>query len=913
MTFAVTTAGHTGERVPVRAWLVASSADVGDDGTTLALPGEDGRVVTGGGPWRAAPPRSTVLAALVGNGEYPDLFFSSNLRDHVDPARFAVPWWYRTLFTLPGGTSGTTAAGHGGAGPGGAGPSGAGGAAGHTHLRVDGIVPRADLWLNGHLVADAATLAGAYVVTTLDVTDLVRPGLNALALRIHPGNPCQDLSIGWVDWAQPPPDDNMGPWRDVVVGTTGPVRLDAPHVTTRLATAPDPAATDDEAATADADLTVTVEARNLGDREESVRLVAVVTGPDGGRLPLERSVTLAPGSATTVRFEDRRLAGAPLWWPIGEGEQPLHHLAITATVDGALSDQAETTFGVRTVDSEMCPGEGRRFRVNGRPVQILGGGWSPDLLLRHDDHRLSQQLALTAHLGLNTIRPEGKLENPEFYDLCDRLGIMVLPGWECCNKWEAAAGTGGERWDDADADIAERSMASEAVLLRNHPSVIGFLIGSDYAPPTGIAARYQRALDAAAWDLPVVSAATAEGSEVTGPSGMKMTGPYDWVPPSYWYEQDRDLGGAMGFNSETSAGHTVLRLATLRRMLSVADLDALWQQPDRPQFHSGPPSEFDNLRRFSTALAERYGPPRSLEDFVGKAQLVAYESVRAQFEAFASRADADAPATGVIYWMLTAPWPSLNWQLFGYDLDTPASAAATRKALEPVHPLYAYDRRAVQVLNRTGRETAALHLAVRRRRVDGTVAGEAEHDLPPIEPRAVVDVEAVQPAEGAEGAWWRELDLRDGDRPVSRNVYWLSTTDDVLDRSTTTWHSTGVSSYADLRALAELPRARVAVGAEATTEAADLTVRVTLRNKDRIGTPAVALHPSVTCGGEPLDPVLWDDQDVTLFAGQELTLTGRLAAPAAAPLVVQVDGFNLHRPLARVLRPAPARGATRQR
>ncbi len=584
---------------------------------------------------------------LVTNGEYPDLFFSTNMRDQVDPSRFAVPWWYRTLFTLPEGSL-------------------------HTHVRLDGIIPWADLWVNGHLISDAGALAGAYVVTTLDVTEVVRPGLNALALRVHPGNPMQDLSIGWVDWAPAPPDDNMGPWRDVIVGTTGPVRLEAPHVRTRLEAEP-PAAAEN----ADAVLTISIGARNLTGTAETVHLAGVVTAPGGRLLCFEQSVSLEPRATTTVRFEEQHLPGASLWWPIGEGGQPLYRLAVTATLSGARSDEVETRFGVRTVESEICPGGGRRFRINGQAVQIFGGGWSPDLLLRHDHDRLSRQLAMTAHLGLNTIRPEGKLENPEFYDLCDELGIMVLPGWECCNKWEAAAGTGGEQWSEADADVAEASMASEAALLRNHPSVVGFLIGSDFAPPPDLAARYLRALDAAEWDLPVIASAAVQGSEVTGPSGMKMTGPYDWVPPCYWYEEDPELGGAVGFNSETSAGHVLPRLPSLRRMLSVAELDSLWQQPARPQYHSGPPSEFDNLRRFSDALAGRYGPPRSLDDFVAKAQLAGYESVRAQFEAFASRAGAAAPATGVVYWMLTAPWPSLNWQLFDYELDTPASASAT--------------------------------------------------------------------------------------------------------------------------------------------------------------------------------------------------------------------------------------------
>ena len=63
-----------------------------------------------------------------------------------------------------------------------------------------------------------------------------------------------------------------------------------------------------------------------------------------------------------------------------------------------------------------------------------------------------------------------------------------------------------------------------------------------------------------------------------GSSGMKMNGPYDYVPPNYWYDKAHsDLGGAWGFNSETSAGPDIPTMDTLKRMLSSSELDTLWK------------------------------------------------------------------------------------------------------------------------------------------------------------------------------------------------------------------------------------------------------------------------------------------------------------------------------------------------
>ena len=390
-----------------------------------------------------------------------------------------------------------------------------------------------------------------------------------------------------------------------------------------------------------------------------------------------------------------------------------------ASVDGVLSDRAVTTFGIRSLRSEIAPGGGRWFVLNGETIPVRGGGWAPDLFLRHDPQRIADELAYTLDIGLNTIRLEGKGENPEFYEMMDEAGVLVLAGWECCDKWEAHAETGGAPWDDHDFDVAARSMEAEAYRLANHPCVLGFIIGSDFPPEPRACRGYVDALLRARWDLPIISSATVMGTEECGPSGMKMTGPYAWVPPVYWYRSDPELGGAVGFNSETSAGNNVPRRPSLERMLSPAELEQLWRQPSAKQFHAGPPSEFDNLEIFHRALAGRYGEPRSLRDFVAKAQLASYEATRAQFEAYGSRTCRSEPATGVVYWMLNSAWPSLNWQLWDHFLDPSAAYFGTKKANEPLHIQFDYGDRVVQVLNRTLASAGPFVVTAQVRSVDG--------------------------------------------------------------------------------------------------------------------------------------------------------------------------------------------------
>src|SRR5262249_12315672 len=224
--------------------------------------------------------------------------------------------------------------------------------------------------------------------------------------------------------------------------------------------------------------------------------------------------------------------------------------------------------------------------------------------------------------------------------------------------------------------------------------VIGLRMGSDKARPAAIGKMYVDTLQTEDWSLPIIAAAVDQGTAETGPSGMKMAGPYAWVPPAYWYADK--LGGAFGFDSEVSAGASIPPLDDLTRMLSPQEQEALWKYPQARQYHASAAwSPFANLAPFHTALTARYGAPRDLADYVAKSQLENYDNVRAQFEAFNAHKDAAEPSTGVIYWMLNNAWPSLHWHLYDYFLNPAGAYFGARTANEPLHIQYSYDTRAI--------------------------------------------------------------------------------------------------------------------------------------------------------------------------------------------------------------------------
>lgn len=850
-------AGGAGSVTAIGHWLIQDSAKAQQGGAEVSAAG----YATKG--WYPVSGRATVMAGLLENGTYKDVFHSDNLRAVQVPdssgTLFVTPWWYRGEFMLPAGAKGL-----------------------HTLLRTKGIIASADVWLNGRRVADSA---GAYPVHEIDVTPWVHAGANTLALDVHPADPRMALTTSWVDWNPTPPDNNMGPWRGVDVVQTGPVELRWPQVIPSLSL-PD---------LAHAELSVKVEARNL----DTVAHDATIAGTVAG-VTLRQTIHLAPGQAQVVAFSPKTTPGLALdhpkvWWPIGMGDHPLYRLDLTATVNGAISDKAGATFGIRSVTSSLTRQGYRQFFVNGKPLLIRGAGWAPDMFLRDDPARMEAEFAYVRNLGLNTIRSEGKLEDQRFYDLADRDGILILAGWECCDKWESAAKTGGAPWSADDEKVAEDSMASEARLLRNHPSVIGFLIGSDNAPPPAIARMYVDTLRAADWPLPIIAAATPQGTAVTGPSGMKMAGPYDWIPPSYWYADK--LGGAFGFDSEVSAGATIPRLEDLQRMLSPQEQEALWKYPELRQYHASADwSPFAVLTPFDNALAHRYGAPTSLADYVAKAQLDNYDNVRAQFEAFNAHMDAANPSTGVIYWMLNNAWPSLHWHLYDYYMNPAGAYFGAKKANEPLHIQYAYDTHAIVLVNHTLDEAHGLQADIRVRNLDGSVRYEKRVQDIALAGNHAQQVATLPAIAGLSSAYFVELDLADaGGKPLSRNVYWLSTRADVLDWDRSNWYLTPLTQYADLTALHSLPTAASEVRATTRHEGGDDVTTVTLSVPVSSKTVALFQHVSIRRGahGDLALPITWSDNDVTLWPGESIILTARYAAQGTAAPVVEVDGWNV--------------------
>jgi exo-1,4-beta-D-glucosaminidase len=832
-------------------WQIHSAEGLGATGAELSRPGY------AGSGWTATAVPSTVLGALVNSGEIEDPYHGKNL-EAVPAARFAGPWWYRTELAV-------------------AAPLPA-----SSRLVFEGINYSAEVWLNGERIAGRDDLHGAFRVFELDVSGRLRAGANALAVEVFPPVP-GDFTIGFVDWDPKPPDRNMGIWRPVSLRTNGGVSLDDVFVRTDL----------EQPSFATARLTLGARVTNRTDRKLTTTLRGRV-----GDVDLAHKVTLAPREErqlllTPAEVPQLLLRAPRLWWPHGMGEPRLYHLELTATLDGRVSDHQALDFGVRQVADYLDADGSRGYIVNGKKVLVRGGGWTDDLLLREDPQKLADQIRYVQQMNLNTIRLEGFWGSTQaLFDLADHHGIMVWVGWSCQWEWENYLGApvdekfGGVD-TEAEIELIDRSLHDQVVRLRNHPSVVVWNLGSDMLPHPTAEKRYRATLAQIDPTRPPLGACSVRTSEVSGPTGVKMNGPYEWVPPNYWY-LDKEHGGAFGFNTETGPGAQPPPADSIRRMLPK---EHWWPIDDLWSYHCGR-GEFGNLDHYVKALDGRYGKAADLDDFARKAQLANYEAMRAMFEAFSLRRPA---AKGVVQWMLNSAWPNMFWHLYDWYLVPNGAFYGARDANRPLNLGYDYGERKLVAVNDTSKRLDGVTARVR---VYDTASKLLFERAQPLALPAESRVEAlVLPAiEAAGNAYFLDARLvgKDG-ATLARSFYWLSTTPDELDWEKNQWYVTPTKRYADLSALSRMAPAKLEVQHRFETTAEGQVVHVTLANPGNQLAFFVELSVVGDKSGHLAAPVFWDDNYVSLLPGERREIRGTIPAHALAGErpVFRFSGINV--------------------
>ena len=818
-------------------WQVQSSAKVTATGDVLSTPAAD---VSG---WLTATVPSTVMGVLTTDGVEPEALTAADYR-RIDKSRFDVSWWYRTTFISQ--SSPQTS---------------------HLLLSFEGICYRANIWLNGHLVAGKDEVAGTYRQFTFDVTPYVREQ-NVLAVevfRAQSGEP----NIGFVDWNPRPADESMGIFREVKVKTCGDVAVSHSSVRSRVNTE----------TLQEAWLTIDAELTNLTGKT----VKGVLRGRFEGH-QLTTPVTLKPHERRLVVLaNDVHVEHPRLWWCHTLGSPELYDLHTEFVMSGneKVSDGEDIRFGIREIKSRLTPEGYRTYTLNGQDVLLRGAGWTDDIYLRDTPATNRRQLEYVRDMNMNTVRLEGFWGTSQsLYDICDELGLLLLAGWSCHWEWEDYLGAPcdphyGGITSEENIKLISESFADQVLWLRHHPSIIAWFVGSDRLPVPALEQRYREFL-ATCDDRPCVISAKQMESTISGLSGSKMEGPYDYVSPSYWYDPQAP-GSAYGFNTETGVGAQLPVRESLEKMLR----GPLWPVDERWNILcTASKSEMNTLARLTEVINGRFGASETMDDYLHRADLLSYESTKAMFEAFRVNRPR---ATGIIQWMLNSARPGIYWQLYDYYLQPNAAYYAVKRGNQPVQLIYDYQRRVVFAVNET---LQPVTLTADMRLMAGAMDKQERKALS-LEAGGIEKVFDV-PAQQVPGTFLflKATDATDGE--LAANEYFLPAESDEYDWKKTDWVTTPITCYASYRAIDSLP----AVTCQLTTKQIDGGYEITLRNPSQ----TVAFFQRLMvkdAKGTLVCPAYWSDNYVTLAPGETRVITCMLpTTDKAAAVRFEVEGWK---------------------
>lgn len=811
--------------------------------------------------WYKVSVPTTVIAGLIANHVYNfDPFYGRNFEKLGDPS-LDKPWWFRRVFELPASENGK-----------------------NVVLKLHGINYKANVWLNGILIADSTQIIGPFRIIELDITKQVKyRGENVLAIQVkRPFNPQKrggDLAIDYADWIHYPPDFNNGIVNNVELKTYRKVGIEYPLVTTKF----------DLPSLAVAHLQVDAMAINYTGKEQD----ALVKGKINGNITFEQKVHLKPGEKKQITFAPAdypqlNVKNPPIWWPWQYGKPEMSRITLSVSTGGELSNELSESFGIREITSKMLDNQkAREFIVNGKPIMLRGAAWSPDIFERRSKLREEQELGLVRDMNMNIVRSEGKLEDENFYDLCDQYGLLVMSGWMCCGAWQYP-----ERWDAAKRSVAMASDSSVMYWLRDRPSMLTWLNGSDMVPRDKSVETDWLAIEAdLKWPNPTVGSAAENVSKVSGPTGVKMAGPYDWVPPSYWEADTGKYGGAWSFATEISPGPSIPPYESLIKFIpkdSISNTSPDWI------YHCGT-GEFGSTKRFDSALYARYGQPANMMEYLATAQAQNYEGHRAMMEAYGLKKYANA--TGVVQWMLSNPWPGMIWHTYDYYLYPGGTYFGMKKSMEPLHVMYSYQSNAVDIINSYREKFSGLKVKAGIYNLDGSQKFTKEVTTG-VDEDGTKECFVLPEIAGLSGVYFLRLELLDAQGKLrSINWYWLSGKKDELNWKKSTWFYTPQSAFADYTGLKSLAPASLDVHHISAKTDGSTTHKITVTNTGKTVAFFVHLRALKEKGGDDILPVIFSDNYLLLAPGETRTIAcsyeDKYAGNGAS--FIQVSSWNLDR------------------
>lgn len=814
--------------------------------------------------WMPAVVPGTVLTSLLSNKRIPDPFYGMNnkkIPDIYDVGRDYYTYWFVKDFDEPFPANGEK-----------------------VWLEFRGINYSAEIFINGAKVNDKRD-QGMYLRHSYDITSLLsKEGHNRLAVIVFPpdpvGNPnggqggdgtiahnvTNQYTAGW-DWIQPIHDRNTGIWDKVFIKKTKQVHVEHTHVVTLV-----PGKRTPDGAQKSATIKVTTEVENPDGVDTVSGTVLLALGDKTTSVKLK----IAPQTMELVELPSITLEDPRLWWPNGYGPQNLYKLKVKFLINGKqLSDEEEVTFGVRELKTVWnTHTNSREIRVNGQKIFIKGGNWiTSDAMLRFSKERYDAEVRYHRNMNLNLIRVwgGGLTERPEFYEACDKYGLLVFQDFwisaDCNGRWYDTYkkdDTLERRKYPDDHTLFLESAEDQIRMLRNHPSLAIWCGGNEIRPPADILTVLRDSL------LPSLDD-TRYFFEYSNHDSMSLhahDGPYTIQPDRYFWEHR-----SFAFNSEIgSVG--IGDYESLERFIPKANMIVPKYDPTAHKWIADSVWQYHKYSSYDSSV-EAYGHPKDVKDFAMKAQLVNYNQYRALIEG--ASAHIWDWYTGIIIWKTQNPWTAMVGQMYDVYLDPNAALFGLREGGKPLHVMYSPVAKSVMVVNNGFKPSGNLRvLAAFNDFAGGSVPIMATNvNAPPAKVYSCYNFGNMLDSLCKVSGGFLSLYLYDSasNKVLDENIYWLPDTK---------------GNYSGLTRMKD---AEVAVTAKHIAKG---KAEVTISNPKN-GPMAFFMRVSVadTNTYDRILPVFCDNNYITLLPGQQKTIHIEYEAKKEQEPMVTVEGWNV--------------------
>jgi beta-galactosidase len=315
-------------------------------------------------------------------------------------------------------------------------------------IEFDGVMANSDVWING---AHLGHRPNGYVSFSYDLTGHLNfGGDNVMAVR------CDTSAQPASRWYA-----GAGIYRHVRLVTMEPVHIAENGV---FVTTP-------KVSTAEATVRIETAVTNETDSPREITVQTVLLAPDGKLVKLIASAASVPPKMVKMLQSQIELPGPQLW---NLDEPALYHVVTKILADGKALDDTIVPFGIRDAHFEAGTGfwlNGKNFKIKGVCLHEDGGAFGAAVPLSIWEARLKTLKSL----GVNAVRTAHNPPAPEFLDLCDRLGLLVMDEFFDC--WTV----GKNPYDyhlyfNAWSKIDERDAIRRD---RNHPSIIIYSVGNE--------------------------------------------------------------------------------------------------------------------------------------------------------------------------------------------------------------------------------------------------------------------------------------------------------------------------------------------------------------------------------------------------------------------------------------------------